>query len=189
MFIIKLHYIFKKIKSIFLYLLVVCFMSSSIAFGQTQSYIVKAAFVERFTHFIEWPQDSTKTNQEFTIGIIGKNQLNSNIEQLYTEQKVKIKDKKISFKYFKSHTDLQTTHILLVSPKTDQDLVNILNFTKNKPILTISDCKTCIEKGVHINFFITNGSIRFSINNSTVKQSNLSISYLLLQAAGTVINE
>jgi hypothetical protein len=67
------------------------------------------------------------------------------------------------------------------------NLENIIKKISKKPILTIGETNGFCEKGVHINFIITNSKVRFQINEKAVKNSNLKISHLLLQT-GTIIN-
>jgi hypothetical protein len=76
---------------------------------------------------------------------------------------------------------------MLFIGKTDrQFLSNIVNYSRNFPVLTISDNKGYASRGVHINMYVENEQIRFEINNEAASASNLNISYLLLKVARIV---
>ncbi|MCK5148267.1 YfiR family protein [bacterium] len=155
--------------------------------GQSQEFVVKAVFLERFTHFIEWPENfyTKDSTENFIIGIFRRNPLHGNIEELYKCQQIRIKNKKVEYKYFKNVNELEPVHLLLI-PSSKKLLPKILNYTRNRPILTISDNDGFGAKGVLINFFIETGKVRFEINELAVYETGLSMSYLLFEAAKIV---
>ncbi len=156
------------------------------AFAQTSEYTIKAAFLERFTRFIEWPEESavSDTTESFVLGVIGENPFGSILEQLYATQK--IKNKEVEIQSLSNQDEISGCHLLFISKSKEKELSKILSLTKNKPILTISDANGFAENGVLINLYLAENKIRFEINETAVKVSGLSISYLLLNAAKIV---
>ena len=155
--------------------------------AQTTEYKLKAVFLERFTRFIEWPDpDSrfTDTTKSFNISVIGENPFGSALDDLYSN--TKIKNKKVKIIYISKISEIDSCQILFISNSKEKSLDAILDYTKGKPILTVSDHDGFAEKGVIINFYIANNKIRFEINENSLIQSNLYMSYLLLNVANIV---
>jgi hypothetical protein len=173
--------IFKKDILVITY--IVCFLLPIYAFAQTSEYTIKAAFLERFTRFIEWPAESTvhDTTKVFVLGIVGDNPFGTVLDKLYATQK--IKNKKVQILYISNLNDILKCNIIFISKSKANDLLKILLLTKNQPILTVSDTNGFAENGVLINFFFEENKIRFEINETAVKNSELSISYLLYNVA------
>jgi len=156
------------------------------ASAQLSEYTIKAAFLERFTRFIEWPEESAivDTSKPFILGVIGENPFGAILEEIYSTQK--IRNKKVEIRYISDTNEIPECHLLFISKSEEKALSKILSFAKEKPILTISDTKGFAEKGVLINFSFSENKIRFEINESAVRDSGLSISYLLLRVAKIV---
>ncbi len=151
--------------------------------AQISEYRVKAVFLERFTRFTEWPGESAinDTTKPFVISVIGKNPFGNLLEETYSSQK--ILNKNIEIRYISKIDQIEETNILFISKSKQKELSKILSYTKDKPILTVGDTKGFAKKGVMINFYLSSGKLRFEINETAVKESGLSMSYLLLQVA------
>lgn len=167
----------------FLTPLVFLVLAQNLVWAQVPEYDLKAVYLERFTRFVEWPAESdiTDSTKPFTIGVIGKNPLGSIIEQIFASRK--IRNKKIAVRYISKMHEIDKCHLLFISEDTRRKVSDIVAYTKDKPILTVSDTKGYAENGVLINFYIEEGRLRFEINQSAVKQSRLKVSYMLMQHA------
>lgn len=157
-----------------------------VSLAQTQEYTVKAVFLERFTRFIEWPEEMAISDSSlpFILGVIGKNPFGSLLDEIYSAQKIRNKEVKIrSISVLK---EIAGCHLLFISESKKKELSEILSFTRKKPILTIGDSEGFTEAGVLINLYLEQDKIRFEINESAFRESGLSISYLLLQRAKIV---
>lgn len=153
------------------------------AWADVPEYDLKAVYLERFTRFVEWPKESSMddANKPFVVGVIGKNPFGSRIKEIFT--KLKIKKKNIDVRYVSRMEDIDGCHLLFITGKTKQKLFEIVDYTKDKPILTVSDTNGYAKKGVYINFYIENKKLRFEINQTAVMQSRLRVSYMLMQHA------
>ncbi len=147
---------------------------------------MKAAFLEKFSKFVEWPDNSsiTDTTKPFIIGIIGRSPFNSILEDTYASQK--IKGKAVEIQYFSDLKDISTCHLLFIARSKRRELPDILNITKDKPILTVSDTEGWAKKGVLINLFMAQNNVGFEINEDAVTESILSMRYQLKQWAKIV---
>lgn len=164
-------------------LLLLHVFAKGLVWAQMEEYDLKALFLERFSRFVDWPAESgiSDPSTPFVIGVIGKSSVGSRIEEIYTT--LKIKKKNIVVLNISSTDEIDACHLLFISGSTEQNLLEIIAYTKDKPILTVSDTKGYAEKGVYINFYVEKGRLRFEINESAVKESRLKMSYMLMQHA------
>ncbi len=156
----------------------------------TREYTLKAVFLERFTRFIDWPNDQSAGEKAtpFVIGIMGNPDFSALLKKIYQNQK--IQGKNVIVKDLDNLETLQSTHLLFIANISDSTLENVLKQTQNTSILTVSDAEGFAERGVMINFFMSRKQkIRFEINEQAIKQSDLYISYKLLSVAKIVGGE
>lgn len=149
-------------------------------------YTVKAVFLERFTRFIKWPTDAEIDNisKPFVIAVIGKNPFGSNLHNIYSKRK--IRDKRVKIIYISRVNQIAGSHILFIAESEKKRLQSIISYSKEKHVLTIGDSNGFAEKGVLFNFYTASNQIKFEINEKAVRESGLSINYLLLNVARIV---
>ncbi len=154
--------------------------------AQKTEYEIKAAYLERFTRFIDWPNESNveDTTRSFILTVIGKTQFVDILKRDYRIQK--IRNKKVELRFISNPGEIQDCHLLYIAKSEKNNISKILSVTNSKPILTISDCKGCAEKGILINLYMDDNRIRFEINESAARESQLYISYLLYNNARIV---
>jgi hypothetical protein len=157
------------------------------SFSQSRESLVKAGYIEKFTHFVQWPESTGKSdlNDEFILAVIGKNTFGKDLEDLFG--KTKIKENPVKIKYITSVDEIKNCLILFISGSEKNNLEKILNYTTGKPILTISDTKGFGLNGVIINMFSEGNYIRYEVNRNTLEKSGLKINSLLLNHA-VIIN-
>jgi hypothetical protein len=172
-----------RLTTIAFLLVFVLLQTSSAAMNEM---LVKAIFLEKFTQFIDWPEESAMedSSRPFIIGVIGKNPFNTILEENYSTQK--IENRKVEIRYLTDIEEIEDCHILFIGKTKTNTVDQIISTTKDKPILTVSDSKGNAKRGVHINFYMSDRKIRFEINQSAIDTSNLKISYKLLQLARIV---
>jgi len=151
--------------------------------SQSSEYTVKTAYIEKFTQFVEWPEESeiADTTQPFILCIIGKSPFGQILDNFYREQK--LQNKKVDIKYISNTKDIQDCHLLFICSSMKEQLDRILEYTHDKPILTIADTEDFAKMGVHINMYQSDDKIRFEINSVAIKESSLRLSYLLYSLA------
>ena len=167
-----------------LWLLFILFPGAALSIEE--EYKVKAVFLERFTRFVEWPEDADMDDPStpFIICVIGNNPFEKILEQAY--EKRRILGKPVEIRYISSLKDIAPCHLLFISSSMKVRLEEILSYTKDKSILTIGDTEGFAEKGVHINFYLREESARFTINETAVRNSSLKMDFRLLQYAKIV---
>jgi hypothetical protein len=168
---------------LFLIVLIAGSMHEKNSMGQPRETLVKAGYIEKFTHFVLWPKQNTdeEGKDEFIIAIIGENTIGNALSDVLS--KSNSKDKEFKIVYISSVEEINGCMILFISSTEKNNIDKILKFTAGKPILTISDSKGFGEKGVILNMFLDESYIRYEINRSSLDKSGLIINSLLLNYA------
>lgn len=159
---------------------------STLVNAQVDEFDIKAAFVERFTRFIEWPEsnEENKKEESFKIFSIGANSFGDALDRLF--KTAKIKNRNVEIIYTNNINEIENANLLFINSMRDDQLKEILGKIKNKPILTISDSKGFAKQGVHINMVIESDYIRYEINQEALNESGLKVNSLLLASAKIV---
>ncbi len=152
------------------------------AWSQFEEYALKAAFIEKFTHFVEWPDDSKKV---FKLCVIGDNPFNGALQNLATLSR--IKNKPAVFDNIENADSAQGCAMLFIDTSNQPFLRKILERLHNSPVLTISDTPGFAQQGVMINFIRKDSKIHFEINPEAAQAAGLKISSRLLKLA-TIIS-
>ncbi len=154
--------------------------------GKRDEYLLKSAFMERFTRFITWPEPFDEKNEDapFVLGLIGPNPFGDILSTVFSKQP--IKGHPVEIRFLNHLNEISGCHLLFIGPVDDTTLSDILSISKYDPILTLSDTKGYASKGVHINMSVVDKQIRFEINHEAIIDSGLQISYLLLNLATIV---
>lgn len=148
---------------------------------------VKVAFLERFTRFVTWPDQSQMDKPEFDFELVvfGDNPFGEILQATYAKQK--IKNKKVRIKITSKITDCADADLLFISSGMEEQLEEVLKAVEGKPVLTVSDSKGFAQRGVMINLYISSNQPNFEINETVVSKSTLKFSHLLLQKAGRLV--
>jgi hypothetical protein len=170
-------------KCIILILLLAGLVNEKQSFCQTRESLIKAGYIEKFTHFVDWPGPTIQNDSAsiFTIAVIGKNIFGEDLGDLFS--KTKVKNRHVKIAYISSVDEIQNCRILFISGSEKNNLEKILHYTNGKPILTISDSKGFGANGVIINMFSEGNHILYEVNQSSLEKSGLKINSLLLNYA------
>lgn len=145
-------------------------------------YVVKGLLVSRTTRFSKWPSLLEEEFQKngLTIGIWGDKRI---IEKFTHAFKIEqIKQYHIKMICINKYEDIASVNLLFI-PNSAKKIQTILDYTKNKPILTIGENKQFIQQGGIINFVVLNNNIKFEVNSTVANSVGIKISYLLLERA------
>jgi hypothetical protein len=148
-------------------------------------YYRKAALFKVFSQYIQWPENSDMKDlsKPFVIGVIGKNPFGPILEKAYSQEEYKIKNKKVEIRFISKMEEIEGCHILFISKFFKEELEEILDLTRKKPILTIAETKGYAERGVLFNLYISKNEIRFEINTAALRESQLIVDSQLLSVA------
>jgi hypothetical protein len=176
----RFHYILRLILFISVFSGVISVEQS---YSQTRESLIKAGYIEKFTHFVQWPENSGNNDpeNEFILAVIGKNTFGNDLEELFG--KTKLKDNPVRIEYITTIDEIKGCMILFISGSEKNNLDKILKYTTGKSILTISDSKGFGKSGVIINMFSEGDYVKYEVNRSSLEKSGLKINSLLLNHA------
>ena len=153
--------------------------------AQLDEYQVKAAFLQNFAKFIEWPAEAFSSPSEpFTICVLGQDPFGRSL------------DDAVAGKLIATHpiaarriADARLTagcQILYVSSSQQKHVFSILAAGKQTGILTVGEARDGTPEDVLINLTLEQGKVRFEINLRKANEEKLHISARLLSLATVV---
>ncbi len=173
-----------KTKFILLFVLNLVFFVRT-SFGSDElrfhEYELKAAFLYNFINFVEWPSHSFPDEGfPIGIGILGQSPLG---EILPKADLRPLKGRDVVIKKLKHGDDIRGCNILFIPSSEKDHLKEILDKTRKRNILTVSDMKGFSQMGGIITFIQMNNQIRFELNLEAAQEAGLAISSKLLNLA------
>ncbi len=148
---------------------------------------VKAECIERFTRFVDWPPDLLRSSDTaFVVCTLGEGPLGAQLERVVVARG-KLKDHPARTRRLVRNEAADGCHILYISPTERDSLGKVVEQTRGKPILSVSDTPGFAQQGVIINLFLDESSrVRFEINSEAARASGLRISAKLMSLARLV---
>lgn len=148
-------------------------------------YQVKAAFVYNFSKYVEWPAESFESNSTpIVVTVLGNVPSPGAFEAIRGKT---VKARKVELRTVRRLEDVQETHVLFVCASEKEHLGRILEFCRNRNVLSISDIEHFDQAGGAISFVTVDQKVRFHINLGAARRSGLRISSQLLKLARNVI--
>jgi len=148
---------------------------------------LKAVFLFNFAQFTTWPPEAfADRSSPLIIGLVGLDQFGDSLEA--TVQDELIHGRRVRLERYRTLAEVKNWHMMYLGQADPARLDQILQATKGKPILTVSDVQTpALRGGIIIKFLIKQNKIRFVINAEAARDARLVLSSKLLQAADGVI--
>lgn len=167
-----------------LYTVLILSISTTIAQAQISEYEAKALYIEKFSRFIEWPESSSYQN--FRIQIIGNSELARYLQNYHIIENNRIKNKPVTIEVIEHYYEISDCNILFIANNNEETLLSILSEIQGRPILSICEKHEWSDKGVHITFFTNANKLRFDINQTAARKSDIKIDALLLDYASQI---
>lgn len=141
---------------------------------------VEAELVERFTEFIDWPQDRfTRPEGPFILGLVGRNSVGPALEGIARSRG--LKNHRVEIRRLDGPEGVEGCHAVWITHAAEAQLAEVLARTSGKPILTLGDTEGFAKRGVLINLRRESTRIAFEINLEQAKKSGLKFSSRLLE--------
>ncbi len=145
---------------------------------------VKAAFVENFARFVEWPQDSLPApSSPLVIAVIGNDPIRGALDDIRGKL---ANGHPIEVRHLGWDANLRGIHIVFISASEEQHLAAVLASCQKSSVLTVSDLDRFSLSGGIIEFRMVGNRVRFDINRSVASAAHLNISSKLLNVARAV---
>ncbi len=148
---------------------------------------VKAAFVQNFARFVEWPQDSQPApTAPLVIAVIGDDPIRAALDDARGKF---ANGHPIEVRHVGWDADLRGVHIVFISASEERHLNAVLGNCQKASVLTVSDIDRFSLSGGIIEFRMVGNRVRFDINWSVAQAARLNISSKLLNVARAVHTE
>jgi hypothetical protein len=173
--------VFKKSIAFFLIGIILVGNTSFLSPAQndSQEYILKAAFLYRFTDYIQWPNQND--GQNFTIAVLGESGITAPLNEIAKDKKVR--NNSMYIKEAQDINNIGSCQVLFVSRNYSPGIEDVVSKIGNKPILIVAEQPDACKKGAYINFIISEEKLKFEINLQAATKAGLHISSQLLQHA------
>jgi hypothetical protein len=144
---------------------------------------VKAAYLERFTMFIQWP----KPIESYTVCIYNDNLFAKSLQKSYSSRLFNNRPLKVmSLNIGEPLDEMTKCNILYFRGSKPNQNESVLSSLRKNNVLIISDDDRDTRQGGMISFYLDNNMFRFVINQRNLENAHLNVSYKLLNFA-TVI--
>jgi ribosome-associated protein YbcJ (S4-like RNA binding protein) len=168
-----------------LLLFILSFTAPGHAQEASREYQIKAAFLFNFAEFVKWPPDSfANPDAPFCIGILGDDPFGAALDE--TIQGEVINNHRMTVVRSQRIEDLEGCQMIFVSRSEEGHVVEILTELGSRPILTVSEVESFAQDGGDIDFYLSDGKVRFEINPESARRCGLKISSQLLSLGRVV---
>ncbi len=138
----------------------------------------QALYIYNFTKYIEWPNAS----EQLVIGAIGSGTIHRELEKMVSTKG----GGKLKFIKLSSYDNLDQCNIIFLTKEQDRNLKLVLEKTKGKSVLIISETESSASRGAGISFFLDKEKLKFAINKNALEQRKMKVSSSLLSLAKIV---
>ena len=162
--------------------------SAQAQFGAPTEEAVKAAYLSKIGHYVEWPARAAPPGGgRTTIGIIGADDVADNLSKLSA-----VRDTArgtLAVRRLRPGDALDGIHILYIGDAWFARSSAMVDQAGARSILVVTETEGALARGSVINFRVADERLRFDISLASAEKSGLKISSQLLALAATVIRD
>jgi hypothetical protein len=144
---------------------------------------VKAAYLYRFTQYIEWPR-SPASAEPFTIAVMNAPGVAEELERLLPDHP--IKNAVAQVRAITRISDLGNAQMLYLGAAPPSRLRSLIESIAFGPVLLVTDNQEGLEMGSVLNFVTVENRVRFEVSLTAADKSRFRISAELLAVAARV---
>lgn len=153
-------------------------------FSGFRDYKVTASFIYSLVKHVNWPQKGKAKRRICTVSENPVDAVPALLSKIANNPKYKAPIEVVENIDYNNSATLGKCDLLYVGSFEQAKVGSILNATKNKPIVTVSELRGFAKKGGMVGFVIEDGEDSvLQINQTTMKNTNVVISGRLLQLA------
>jgi hypothetical protein len=161
-----------------------CAMSLAVrAAGAAESYsedAVKAAFLYRFTGYVDWPPQAA-ADPQFTIAVLDAGGVATELERLL--QNRQIQNRPAQVRPIKNLRELDGAQMLYIGGSHRDDLHRLISSVAGRPVLVVTSQEGGLDAGSSVNFLLIDQRVRFEISLDAAQGSGLRVASELLAVA------
>jgi hypothetical protein len=160
-----------------------CFAQGAPQDGENQ---IKAAFLYRFLHFVEWPPHAFEQPESpLVIGVLGADALAEDLTRLVAGRTVL--GRPVVARRIRPAESVAGLQMLFVGRAESARLSTLSGWTKDQSLLIVSESDDAFAHGSAINFVVVENKVRFDVALGAAEQARLKISSRLLALARRVL--
>lgn len=144
---------------------------------------VKAAYLYRFTQYIEWP-DAAPPNLSFTIAVLDAPDVAAELRRMLPGHR--IKNSVASVREIARIQDLGPSQMLYIGSAQIDRVRNAVAALTARPVLVVTDAERGLAAGSVLNFVLLEHRVRFEVSLAAADRFGLRISAELLGVATRV---
>lgn len=143
---------------------------------------VKAAFLLRFSQYVEWPaQVFQQPRTPLVIGVVGAEGVASELQQMSSERGAS--GRPVQVRTLKGIDEVTQAHVLFIGLEDKGRVAPYVSAARGRPILVVTEAPDALAQGSMINFVVVDRRIRFEIGLESAEKVGLILSSRLLSVA------
>jgi hypothetical protein len=146
---------------------------------------VKAAFLYRFTGYVEWP-GPTKA-EPFTIAVLDAQPVADALARLLPSQTVGGRPAYV--RAISGLDELGSAEVLYVGRGPESRVARVARSLQSRPVLLVTDQPGALDRGSMLNFVIVDRRVRFEVSLAAANRAGLNLRAGLLSVAHRVEKE
>lgn len=151
-------------------------------------YEIKAAYLYNFGLFVDWPNGVfPKQETPFVIGVLGVDPFEKALDRTLRQEMVR--ERPVVIRRMSSVEASAGCHVVFISVSEETRVRDILEYFRDKPVLTVSDISGFTKQGGCIEFVNRRNKVTMNINLAAVRQVGLRVRAELLSIANQVLRE
>jgi hypothetical protein len=149
----------------------------------TPEYVVKAAYLYKFTPFVEWPPSAfAAPSSPFYVCVLGGDPFGASLDQALSGRHVG--QHPIQVRRLQALSGVDECHILYLGGPRGQ-VTAALSKVRGTPVLSVTEQSLGVGGGV-VQFVVEDGHVRFTIDAGAAAANKVTISAKLLSLAAAV---
>jgi hypothetical protein len=145
---------------------------------------VKAAFLYKFTEYVDWPATTGAQDAPFTIGVLGSGAFADELLRMTEDRSVNRRF--IEVRRLSANDAVDDLQVLFVAGDQRGRLGELLAPAQGRPILTVTESEGALADGSIINFTLSGDRVRFEISLDAAEASRLKLNSRLLAVAQSI---
>lgn len=146
-------------------------------------YAVKAAYLYKFTPFVEWPPAAfASATSPFTVCVLGADPFGASLDQVLAGRQVG--ERAVRVRRLQAVDQPEQCQILYAAGSKAQAMAAV-NKVKGAPVLTVTEQSLGVS-GAVVQFYVRDGHVRFTLDPQAATANGMTISAKLLSLAAAM---
>lgn len=141
---------------------------------------VKAAFLYRFTGYVDWPSQAL-ADPQFTIAVLDADDVATELARLLQHRL--IQNRAAQVRSIKTVKELSNAQMLYIGAAHRDDLRRMIGGIASRPVLIVTNEEGGLDAGSTVNFLLIDQRVRFEISLDAAQRAGLKVASELLAVA------